>query len=354
MSLLSLDHVSVAYDNRLILEDFNLSLAKGQLLSLLGPSGCGKTTTLRLIAGFLNAEAGAFMFGGKDYTKIPVEKRNFGFVFQSYALFPHLSVYDNVAFGLRLRKLKEAEVKKRVTRMLEIVSLGGFEKRLPAALSGGQRQRVAIARALVIEPDLLLFDEPLSNLDANLRVNMRVEIRRIQQELGITTVYVSHDQEECFSISDQVAVMNNGKIEQLDKPSAIFKYPASEFVARFIGFGNFISFEGRNDEGADIELSRGALKFQAAKRPGGEGNTGLLGAIRPDDLQLLGTAPDPNAAGNTLPGTVRISTYLGRSYQYQVETELGVFTVNQEMEQPFIQGQQVTVYFPKEKLVLVQ
>lgn len=354
MSLLSLEQVSVAYDNRLILEDFNLSLAKGQLLSLLGPSGCGKTTTLRLIAGFLNAESGAFMFGGKDYTKVPVEKRNFGFVFQSYALFPHLSVFDNVAFGLRLRKLKEAEVKKRVTRMLEIVSLGGFEKRLPAALSGGQRQRVAIARALVIEPDLLLFDEPLSNLDANLRVNMRVEIRRIQQELGITTVYVSHDQEECFSISDQVAVMNNGKIEQLDKPSAIFKYPASEFVARFIGFGNFIAFDGRKDEGSDIELSRGALKFQAAKRPEGLGNTGLLGAIRPDDLQLFAASPEPGTASNILPGTVQISTYLGRSYQYQVETELGVFTVNQEMEQPFVQGQRVTVYFPKEKLVLVQ
>ncbi|UQZ34921.1 spermidine/putrescine ABC transporter ATP-binding protein [Paenibacillus sp. PK3_47] len=354
MSLLSLDQVSVAYDNRLILEDFNLSLAKGQLLSLLGPSGCGKTTTLRLIAGFLNAESGAFMFGGKDYTKVPVEKRNFGFVFQSYALFPHLSVFDNVAFGLRLRKMKEAEVKKRVTRMLETVSLGGFEKRLPAALSGGQRQRVAIARALVIEPDLLLFDEPLSNLDANLRVNMRVEIRRIQQELGITTVYVSHDQEECFSISDQVAVMNNGKIEQLDKPSTIFKYPASEFVARFIGFGNFISFEGRNDTGTDIELSRGALKFQAAKRQSGEGNTGLLGAIRPDDLQLFAASPEPGTARNIVPGKVQISTYLGRSYQYQVETELGVFTVNQEMEQPFVQGQQVTVYFPKEKLVLVQ
>lgn len=356
MSLLSLEHVSVAYDNRLILEDFNLSLQKGQLLSLLGPSGCGKTTTLRLIAGFLNAEAGNFMFSGKDYTKVPVEKRNFGFVFQSYALFPHLSVYDNVAFGLRLRKLKEAEVKQRVNRMLETVSLGGFEKRLPGALSGGQRQRVAIARALVIEPDLLLFDEPLSNLDANLRVNMRVEIRRIQQELGITTVYVSHDQEECFSISDQVAVMNNGKIEQLDHPANIFKYPASEFVARFIGFGNFIAFDGRNDEGSDIELSRGELKFQAAKRPGGEGNTGLLGAIRPDDLQLLGGVADIGTGmeGNALTGKVQVSTYLGRSYQYQVETELGVFTVNQEMEQPFIQGQQVTVYFPKEKLVLVQ
>ncbi|MNE28183.1 Sulfate/thiosulfate import ATP-binding protein CysA [compost metagenome] len=183
---------------------------------------------------------------------------------------------------------------------------------------------------------------------------MRVEIRRIQQELGITTVYVSHDQEECFSISDQVAVMNNGKIEQLDKPSAIFKYPASEFVARFIGFGNFIAFDGRNDMGSDIELSRGALKFLAAKRPEGLGNKGLLGAIRPDDLQLFAASPEPGTASNTLPGTVQISTYLGRSYQYQVETELGVFTVNQEMEQPFVQGQQVTVYFPKEKLVLVQ
>ncbi|MBT2293549.1 ABC transporter ATP-binding protein [Paenibacillus albidus] len=353
MALLSLENVAVAYDNHFILENFNLQLEKGQLLSLLGPSGCGKTTTLRLIAGFLNAEQGKFMFAGKDYTKVPVDKRNFGFVFQSYALFPHMTVYDNVAFGLRLRKLKEDDVKKRVTRMLEIVSLEGFEKRLPGALSGGQRQRVAIARALVIEPDLLLFDEPLSNLDANLRVNMRVEIRRIQQELGITTVYVSHDQEECFSISDQVAVMNKGKIEQLDHPTAIFKYPASEYVARFIGFGNFISFEGRKDEGADIELSRGALQFRAAKRADGAGNQGLTGAIRPDDLQLYGSMPDLGVEGNTLTGTVQVSTYLGRSYQYQVQTELGVFTVNQEMNDPFRQGEEVTVYFPKEKLVLV-
>ncbi|MFC3745982.1 ABC transporter ATP-binding protein [Paenibacillus sp. GCM10012306] len=354
MALISLEQVSVAYDNRFILEDFNLQLEKGKLLSLLGPSGCGKTTTLRLIAGFLNAEQGKFMFGGKDYTNVPVNKRNFGFVFQSYALFPHMSVYDNVAFGLRLRKMKEAEVKQRVNRMLEIVSLGGFEKRLPKALSGGQRQRVAIARALVIEPDLLLFDEPLSNLDANLRVNMRVEIRRIQQELGITTVYVSHDQEECFSISDQVAVMNSGKIEQLAHPTTIFKYPASEYVARFIGFGNFIAFEGRNDTGEDIELSRGALKFLAAKRPDGAGNTGLLGAIRPDDLQLWSSTHEAPLSGNTLSGRVQVSTYLGRSYQYEVETELGVFTVNQEMDVPFAQGEQVTIYFPKDKLVLVQ
>lgn len=353
MALLSLEQVSVAYGNRLILEDFNLQLEKGQLLSLLGPSGCGKTTTLRLIAGFLNAEQGRFMFADKDFTKVPVEKRNFGFVFQSYALFPHMTVFDNVAFGLRLRKVKEAEVKQRVQRMLATVSLEGFESRLPAALSGGQRQRVAIARALVIEPDLLLFDEPLSNLDANLRVNMRVEIRRIQQELGITTVYVSHDQEECFSISDRVAVMNNGAIEQLDHPAAIFKYPATEFVAQFIGFGNFIAFEGRDDSGADIVLNRGGFTFKASKRPDGLGNSGMTGAIRPDDLRLSADGGEPGLSGNTLPGVIQVCTYLGRSYQYQVQTELGSFTVNQEMEVPFKQGDRVTVHFPQDKLVLV-
>lgn len=210
MALFTLENVSVAYEKKNILEDFNLSIEKGQLVSLLGPSGCGKTTTLRLIAGFLEASKGKFIFEGKDYTKVPVNKRNFGFVFQNYALFPHLSIFDNIAFGLRLRKINKKEIEKRVLNMLEIVNLRGFEQRFPSELSGGQRQRVAIARALVIEPDILLFDEPLSNLDANLRVNMRVEIRRIQQELGITTVYVSHDQEECFSISDQVAIMNKG------------------------------------------------------------------------------------------------------------------------------------------------
>ncbi len=225
MAMLTLENIAVSYDQQFILKDFNLSVEKGSLISLLGPSGCGKTTTLRLIAGFLEAKEGKFALNGKDYTRVPVNKRNFGFVFQSYALFPHLSVYDNVAFGLRLRKVNKSDVDRRVRRMLDIVNLNGFEQRYPKELSGGQRQRVAIARALVIEPDLLLFDEPLSNLDANLRVNMRVEIRRIQQELGITTVYVSHDQEECFSISDQVAIMNKGIIEQLDKPSTIFKFP---------------------------------------------------------------------------------------------------------------------------------
>jgi putative spermidine/putrescine transport system ATP-binding protein len=352
MALLSLENVSVAYDHQYILKDFNLSLEKGSLISLLGPSGCGKTTTLRLIAGFLEAKEGKFLLNGADYTRVPVNKRNFGFVFQNYALFPHLSVYDNVAFGLRSRKVHESEIKKRVHKILEIVSLTGFEKRYPKALSGGQKQRVAIARALIIEPDLLLFDEPLSNLDANLRVNMRVEIRRIQQELGITTVYVSHDQEECFSISDQVAVMNKGIIEQLDQPATIFKYPKTEFVARFIGFTNFITFEERHEGNGDIELKAKDYTFKV-KHSASAANIGLKGAIRPDDL-LVGTPEEFMRVTNLLSGRVKVSTFLGRSYQYVVETDLGDFTVNKEMEFPYINGREVRLLFPSDKLVLVE
>ena len=216
MSLISLKDVHMSYGKTQILKDFNLNVEEGKLISLLGPSGCGKTTTLRIVGGFLNPTGGQFMFNGKDYTNVPIHKRNFGFVFQSYALFPHLSVEDNVAFGLKMRKEDPANIKKRVSEILEIVDLGQYAKRFPKELSGGQRQRVALARALVIKPDLLLLDEPLSNLDAKLRVKMRVNIRKIQQELKITTVYVTHDQEECFSISDEVAVMNKGVIEHLD------------------------------------------------------------------------------------------------------------------------------------------
>ncbi|WP_019535743.1 ABC transporter ATP-binding protein [Paenibacillus ginsengihumi] len=352
MSLLQLENVSVAYDQQLILKDFNLSIEKGQLVSLLGPSGCGKTTTLRLIAGFLEAKDGRFLFGGQDYTRMPVNKRNFGLVFQSYALFPHLSVFDNIAFGLRLRKVGEDEIKRRVGRMLEIVSLTGLERRFPKALSGGQKQRVAIARALVIEPDLLLFDEPLSNLDANLRVNMRVEIRRIQQELGITAVYVSHDQEECFSISDRVAVMNRGVIEQLDHPAAIFKRPKTEFVARFIGFHNFIDFEERSETGNGTELKVRGYRFVAAAQPGHEVRAGKKGAIRPDDVEI-GTVAELGSGANRVVGKIKVSTYLGRSYQYEVETELGTFTVNKEMDTPYVSGSEVHLMFPPERLVLV-
>jgi putative spermidine/putrescine transport system ATP-binding protein len=353
MALLSLENISVAYDQHYILQNFNLSVEKGSLISLLGPSGCGKTTTLRLIAGFIEAKAGKFALNGKDYTRVPVNKRNFGFVFQSYALFPHLSIYDNVAFGLRLRKVNGAEIDRRVRNILDIVSLSGFEKRFPKELSGGQRQRVAIARALVIEPELLLFDEPLSNLDANLRINMRVEIRRIQQELGITTVYVSHDQEECFSISDQVAIMNKGIIEQLGAPASIFKYPKTEFVARFIGFTNFITFDERYECDTEIALKVKDYMFAVTKHASKGEQLGKQGAIRPDDV-VIGKPSEIEAGANQLTGRVKVSTFLGRSYQYVVETELGNFTVNKEMELPYQNGQEVRLLFPSEKLVIVE
>lgn len=356
MALLSLEQVSVAYDNHLILENFDLQLEEGKLLSLLGPSGCGKTTTLRLIAGFLEAKGGKFLFDGRDYTNLPVNKRNFGFVFQSYALFPHLSVYDNVAFGLRLRKMKEAQVKEKVLRMLDIVSLNGFEKRFPQELSGGQRQRVAIARALVIEPDLLLFDEPLSNLDANLRVTMRVEIRRLQQELGMTAVYVSHDQEECFSISDQVAIMNAGKIEQLGAPTDIYQYPKTEYVARFIGFNNFLVFAGTRQGNSGLEWTINDYGFAVQLQAGQSTANTYKGAIRPEDLRItpLDQLTDlQKSLSNQVPGTVKVSTYLGRSYQFEVQTALGSFTVNQEMDIPIAPGQQVMITFPADKIVMV-
>lgn len=366
MELLSLQDVSVAYDKNVILEHFNISMKKGELISLLGPSGCGKTTTLRLIAGFLEAKDGKFMFDNKDYTRVPVNKRNFGFVFQSYALFPHMTVFDNVAYGLRLRKVDKASIEKRVMEMLNVVSLQGFEKRFPGELSGGQRQRVAIARALVIEPDLLLFDEPLSNLDANLRVNMRVEIRRIQQQLGITTVYVSHDQEECFSISDKVAIMNKGEIEQLDAPTVIYKYPRTEFVARFIGFNNFIDIASKQVNGNLVSLQgTNGNKFEVDHRSAHPIVEDMKAAIRPDDLLVMAEAELTDGIGglttaelqaglNVISGTVRISTYLGRSYQYVVQTELGDFTVNREMEQAFESGTAVKLVLPKDKIVLVQ
>lgn len=213
MAFMTLEKIGVSYDKKKqILKGLDLAVEKGELVSLLGPSGCGKTTTLRVVAGFIEPGEGTFTLDGNDMTTVPVHKRNFGIVFQSYALFPHLTVYDNVAFGLRTRKMDKSQIDKKVKDILEICGLTELSSRFPKEMSGGQRQRVALARALVIEPKLLLLDEPLSNLDAKLRISMRVEIKRLQKKLGITTLFVTHDQEECFSISDKVAVMNGGVI----------------------------------------------------------------------------------------------------------------------------------------------
>ncbi len=284
MSLLELRDITAGYDKNIILKNLNLNVEKGELVSLLGPSGCGKTTTLRLIAGFSEPVSGNFFFNNKDYTKIPLHKRNFGFVFQSYALFPHMNIYDNVAFGLRQRKLPESEIKTKVMDMLHTVDLDGFEKRLPKEMSGGQRQRVALARAMVINPDLMLFDEPLSNLDAKLRVSMRTEIRRIQQEAGITAIYVTHDQSEAMAISDKVIIMNKGLVEQISTPQEAYYYPNNQFVADFIGEANFLKAtvdaqDMVNINGSKVKCATGSLAV------GGDCNV----VLRPEGASLSDT-----------------------------------------------------------------
>lgn len=348
MAFMHLDEINVSYDGKKnILENLNLEVKEGELVSLLGPSGCGKTTTLRVIAGFIPPAGGKFILDGEDLTKVPVHKRNFGLVFQSYALFPHLSVYDNVAFGLKLRKVSKEEIDKRVKEVLEVCGLTELANRFPKQMSGGQRQRVALARALVIRPKLLLLDEPLSNLDAKLRVNMRVEIKRLQKKLGITTIFVTHDQEECFSISDKVAVMNKGVIEQYDSPENIYAKPTTEFVARFIGFENFIplkqvgngQYETDHHQLFKVESDRA---FEVCK-----------GTIRPDDIQIVnGLEEMPKE--NVIEGKIEVRTFLGKAYQYEVMTQIGKLVVNGQAESVYETGETLKLYLPAHKIILVQ
>ncbi|MCT4618426.1 MAG: ABC transporter ATP-binding protein [Marinisporobacter sp.] len=348
MSLINLKDLTVSYDGKTdILKQLNLQVEKGQLVSLLGPSGCGKTTTLRVIAGFIEPTKGQFIFDDKDYTNIPVHKRNFGLVFQSYALFPHLTVFENVAFGLKMRKMDKKSITQDVEKILKVVNLEEYSTRYPKELSGGQRQRVAIARALVIQPDLLLLDEPLSNLDAKLRLNMRVEIRKLQKQLGITTVFVTHDQEECFSISDKVAVMNGGIIEQYDAPEKIYSHPATEFVARFVGFENFIELKQISENNY---VSKAGIQFVSDFEKENSKEE-IKGTIRPDDIQIIDHASSD--LNNMVNGEIEIRTYLGKEYQYAVNTALGTLIVNGSNDQKYSQGDKVRLYLPSNKLILV-
>ena len=330
---LSLDAVSAAYGDTKVLEDLSLHLAAGELVSLLGASGCGKTTTLRLVAGFLQPTSGSIRLGDRDLTRLPPHARDIGLVFQTYALFPHLSVLDNVAFGLKQRGMGRAERHRKAGEMIERVGLSGFGDRHPANLSGGQRQRVALARALVIDPPLLMFDEPLSNLDAKLRVDMRVEIRRLQRANGTTALYVTHDQEEAFSISDRVAIMDAGRIMQLDAPEVLYSRPANAFVADFVGFENLIPLRAvaETDDGVRAEMAGGTtLDLSRADYavPGRE----MIFAARADGLAV-------SRGGDGIPAKLGLRTYLGRAYQYRCETAAGEIVANGPLTDPMEPGE---------------
>ncbi|WP_050477531.1 ABC transporter ATP-binding protein [Herbaspirillum rhizosphaerae] len=305
MSYLELRQLALGYGkSNAAVEKLDLSVEQGELISLLGPSGCGKTTTMRAIAGLIDLRAGSITLDGRDIGRLPPNKRNIGMVFQSYALFPHLNVFDNVAFGLRLRKVDDKTLRAKVEKVIAAVGLAGFEARLPAQMSGGQQQRVALARAIVIEPKLLLLDEPLSNLDAKLRVQMRAELRRIQRELGITMLYVTHDQEEALALSDRIVVMNAGKIEQMDAPENLFRQPRTRFVANFMGFENIFDYRDGNLQGNDQQLS--------------------FGAAVPAGTACIGWRPERVIVGiGTYMGTVLSRGFLGDSVEYLLQTPLG-------------------------------
>jgi spermidine/putrescine transport system ATP-binding protein len=307
----------------------SIDIAAGEFFSLLGPSGCGKTTTLRMIGGFEYPTSGSVQLRGRDVTMDPPERRPVNMVFQSYALFPHLCVFDNVAFGLRRRKVPDADARRRVSATLELVRLTGFDRRSPAELSGGQQQRVALARALVCEPTVLLLDEPLGALDLKLRRQLQVELKRVQVEVGITFVYVTHDQEEALALSDRIAVMNGGRIEQLGTPEELYDRPVSRFVADFIGTSNLLGGTVVSAAEGIVEVALEAGGRCRARADGLAPGAAVEIAVRPEALELVPRdgpatdAPPDGAGGSWLRGTIEQSAYLGTSISYQVRTDGG-------------------------------
>ena len=327
--------------------DVNLEIQKGELVTLLGPSGCGKTTTLRMIAGFEFPSSGRIILDGREINSLPPHKREMSMVFQSYALFPHLTVFENVAYGLNVQRLDRKTIRERVGRVLDLVHLQGYGDRAPGQLSGGQQQRVALARALVMEPKVLLMDEPLSNLDAKLREEMRTEIRRIQRELNITSVYVTHDQIEAMTLSDRIVVMNEGLIEQIGNPVEIYRYPNSRFVANFIGRANFIHgtvLDQKNSKLTVQSLGK-PITLSNIKREFHEGEPVVL-IVRPEMIQI-------KKKGELYQGVVRQAVYLGDMIEYAVEVG-GVSILGTETDphvtELFPEGENVTLGFAEDMI----
>ncbi len=325
MAAIGIERLAKSFGAVAALKSLDIEIRAGEFFTLLGPSGCGKTTLLRIVAGFERQNAGDLRIGGKLANDLPAHRRDMGMVFQNYAIFPHMSVFDNVAYGLRQRRVSRQDIAARVGEALELVRLDGYEKRFPDQLSGGQKQRVVLARALVIAPQVLLMDEPLSALDAKVRVGLRRDIRLVQQKLGITTLYVTHDQEEALVVSDRIMVMDAGEVRQLGTPREIYENPENLFVASFIGTSNLL--DGVSDDAGGVRVEGAVLEVpELAVAPG----TALRVALRPEHLRILTEAAEPGLA--TLDGTVELVSYLGPQSRIQVATTSGAATL--EVEAP--------------------
>jgi spermidine/putrescine ABC transporter ATP-binding subunit len=324
MATLEISGLTKRFDAFLAVDDFGIAIEHGAFVSLLGPSGCGKSTILRMVAGLLEPDAGTIRIGGEEVTWQPPHRRNIGLVFQSYALFPHMSVFENVAFGLRRRRLDEGAIRARVGHALELVRLQGLERRLPRELSGGQQQRVALARAIAPQPALLLLDEPLSNLDAKLRDTMRVELRRLQQELSITTVFVTHDQEEALTMSDRICVLSHGVLQQVGSPREIYDEPATAFVAEFFGRSN--AFDGRvvaTGNGAAVALSDAVMLATSRLPEGARPGDPVRVTIRQESVRVA-EADGTDGTTDGLTGTMELVSFAGPAAQFLVRLAGGL------------------------------
>jgi ABC-type Fe3+/spermidine/putrescine transport system ATPase subunit len=330
----------------------SLEIHDGELFTLLGPSGCGKTTILRLVGGFHQANHGRILFGDRDMTGAPPYARHIGMVFQNYALWPHMRISENIAYGLKLKRLPAEETRRKVAHALDLVNLKGLENRYPGELSGGQQQRVALARALVLNPDVLLLDEPLSNLDAKIRIQVRAEIRKLQKELGITTIYVTHDQEEALTLSDRIAVLSQGKLQQVGTPHELYEKPLNPFVADFIGINNLIP--GRVAEAAEglqrltVECAAGRITCRSADGRLAPGSACVV-CVRPETAEL-GAEPAPAGGMNCIPGTVSFPSYIGNTIRYDVQIAGALFKVdvqNPRDHRPLEIGSKVYIRFPE-------
>ncbi|MGH6761800.1 MAG: ABC transporter ATP-binding protein [Phyllobacterium sp.] len=342
----SFEHVRKTFGAFTAIHDLSLTIEPGTLVTLLGPSGCGKTTTLRMLAGLEHPTSGRILIGGKDVTALPANERDVSMVFQSYALFPHMSVLDNVAYGLESSGLKRGEAREKAEHGLDLVGLSGYGSRLPAELSGGQQQRVAVARALVLEPQVLLLDEPLSNLDARLRRRVRTEIRELQQRLGFTAVYVTHDQEEALAVSDRIIVMRDGVIAQEGQPRDLYESPASSFIADFMGEANVVPCEVIRLEGHEAVIRIGALDHRVPGRDSRPGPAKL--AIRPNAITL-------KAAENaSFGGQIKSAAYLGDHVEYEVETDLGtLFVVDPAVERSIPPSTNVSIGLQQRGIAII-